>query len=1394
MDELTLTPPPDADDPTHSGPSSPAPVIADPALRLRILTLNVRGLVDNDKRSLVLNFVRDHNIDIACLQETHAGDADTWWSKQWDGPSLWTTSCNPTPDGSNRSAGTALIFSKRFSTADVELIRKDDTIGRYVHATLQATADVKINMIGLYAPNNAVARRTFFRSQQAFVAADIDDGTLEDTHNIVLGDFNCVSNPQLDRVAGAPDHPDGVNGIVQLMGLTAALDTVDVWRTLHPNQRETTWRNPQQGARLDRIYLDQRLMPFATSRTIRCTLSDHDAVLCTVDVSTIERGDGYWMLNCSTLSHSNLQDKIRAMCEDVTQRADLNPSDRWELLKFQARQAAIEHAKRVGKARTAELDAATKAYTDSLDEWTLRPTDANTVTVTATRLQLERLESTRFAAAKIRSRQRWHLKGERPTRYFCQLEKERGLDKTIAKLDHPTTGAKCTSSRDMGDAASSFYGDLFSPDAPDNLDAINALLNRVPGTTCLDAAQTALCDSAISLDDLKTALDSTASGKTPGIDGLPKEFYSTFWDVVGPMLMDMVNHSLATGTLPASLRQGVVCLVYKKKGSRTNLANYRPLTMLTADYKLISKALSARLDSVIDTLVQPDQTGFIRKRYILENVMLVRSARRLAAANGASGAIVFLDQEKAFDRVSWTFRDRVLERMGFGPAFRDHVRLLHNDVCGQVLINGFLSPRFQVLRGTRQGDPLSPGLFALVDEPFACSVRADPLYKGLPLPEGYGRSFKLAQYADDKAMGLADNDDANRLSHHLQLYEDASGARVNVTKSSALLLGPAIAADFAGLQVPVLQPGESTKYLGFSVGPDVNDRDLWIECAAKLTSTLAQWSRRNLSIAGRITVIRVLATSKLWYLASIVEPPKDILRQLDLSVRRFLWKGKKAGPIRRSLCLAPRSAGGLGMLDIDSCIGGLQFSWLQRLLDHGDGKWKDLALEELRSAPQSAKWALGTRLLLSEVNKIELPSPWSRVFRVAKLLHLHESAPSTFEQVLRQHLFVNSCVVNDNGDFLHTKAMRNAAANEISHVRDLLDDAYDVCPCEQLGLSRITYKRIVDALPAAWQQFLHDGTAPPLPGEWFLADLTMPPPHVFLVHAINGTDVTLHRFSANIDGTFAALHPSVIHVAVQDFEFVRAHVTQHRVDHLCHGPQQLLELDPACLFVDQRVGGVTKQVELKMATVNGTTKALTALKAETADFAAKWRNLQLPWKRTLRWIWSPLRDGLVNDLLLLLVHRRLSLGDRRHWDPDMNVSCPCGLELETPEHLFCECAVAQSIWRWFFSAWRSSTGTQLAPTVRNTLFGSVPVSHVRSKSKAYWGLLSVAQSQILYSIWLARNRWVFDEEPFSAATIKATATVRILHACQAAVQLHECAGFVDTFDSLYATLQDTIMV
>jgi hypothetical protein len=344
-----------------------------------------------------------------------------------------------------------------------------------------------------------------------------------------------------------------------------------------------------------------------------------------------------------------------------------------------------------------------------------------------------------------------------------------------------------------------------------------------------------------------------------------------------------------------------------------------------------------------------------------------------------------------------------------------------------------------------------------------------------------------------------------------------------------------------------------------------------------------------------------------------------------------------------------------------------------------------------------------------------------------------------------------------------------------------------------LGLSKITYDRIINSLPNVWTDMLNQGPAAPAPKEWFLRDVKMPAEHINRVVSIEDNQVHVERFSVNPDSTFVASEPVVSAVDLNEFDMIRAHVTAHREGLLCHGPQQLLELDPARLILDQRHGNTTKQIKIMQSSVKGSRGVLTAAKSEPIDIAAKWPSIQqMPWKRVLRWVWMAARDRLVNDFVFKFVHRRLPIGERRDWDKELNVGCPCGQELETAEHLFCECTVAKSVWTWLFNAWESAAGQHLDVTCLNAFFGSVPPARLRAK-KAYWQLFGIVQGEVLYSIWLERNRWVHDEQPYSAAAIKGRSVARILRAGQACVHLHDVSGFRETFDALFSTLSDSII-
>ena len=102
-----------------------------------------------------------------------------------------------------------------------------------------------------------------------------------------------------------------------------------------------------------------------------------------------------------------------------------------------------------------------------------------------------------------------------------------------------------------------------------------------------------------------------------------------------------------------------------KKGDRTELKNYRPISLSNVDYKILAFALSNRLHKILDTIISPEQTAYVRKRFIGENI---RQLQDIIEYN-LPGLVVFLDFEKAFDSLEWNFLFRTLEKFGFKENF-----------------------------------------------------------------------------------------------------------------------------------------------------------------------------------------------------------------------------------------------------------------------------------------------------------------------------------------------------------------------------------------------------------------------------------------------------------------------------------------------------------------------------------------------------------------------------------------------------------------------------------------------------------------------------------------------------------------------------------------------------
>lgn len=152
------------------------------------------------------------------------------------------------------------------------------------------------------------------------------------------------------------------------------------------------------------------------------------------------------------------------------------------------------------------------------------------------------------------------------------------------------------------------------------------------------------------------------------------------------------------------------------------------------------------------------------------------------------GALLSLDQEKAFDRIEWPFVLAVLQQMNFGSAFCQWIRVLHPNIFSRVQVNGFTSELLQVSRGVRQGCPLSPLLYVLVSETLARAIISDPAIDDFPMVDGTHK--KLCQYADDTSLLVCSDQSLLSVFALFDRYERASGAKLNIAKSKGLLFDP----------------------------------------------------------------------------------------------------------------------------------------------------------------------------------------------------------------------------------------------------------------------------------------------------------------------------------------------------------------------------------------------------------------------------------------------------------------------------------------------------------------------------------------------------------------------------------------------------------------------------
>ena len=254
------------------------------------------------------------------------------------------------------------------------------------------------------------------------------------------------------------------------------------------------------------------------------------------------------------------------------------------------------------------------------------------------------------------------------------------------------------------------------------------------------------------------------SEKMPGTDDLPCEFYKIFWNDLADILMSAFNYAYETGTLSVSQRRGIVKLIPTKDADLNLIKNWHSLTLLNCDYKIATKAIASRIKTILPKLISDDQTGFIKNRFIGENITLIDSVIKYTAAKGILGLLLFLDFEKAFDTLEWSFIHKTLRYVGFGPQLVKWINIFYCNIESCILNNGWARNFFKPSRGLRQAEVF----------------HKNKNIRGITINT---KEVKLSQYADVTTLILDGSTESLRL---LDLFGKASGLRLNCNKTEVL--------------------------------------------------------------------------------------------------------------------------------------------------------------------------------------------------------------------------------------------------------------------------------------------------------------------------------------------------------------------------------------------------------------------------------------------------------------------------------------------------------------------------------------------------------------------------------------------------------------------------------
>ena len=816
---------------------------AAPAAGLRLLTHNVNGLASTAIRAKACDRLWTRlRVDIACVQETHATfQTEPGLQRKLEHYDVtWH-------HGDSARRGVAIAVRRSLLNSGQLTMGQPYRIGpagRLLAVDLD-WAGHRLKLITAYLPNDAAG-------QQAALTEWVRPLCVGGRQVVLAGDFNFVERPELDRayrpraaaagvdatavvptdaaasgrsasgaaVAGAPSSPglqwhtgshhDAATARVMRM---ACPDLRDVFRDRHPRLRALTYIHSQHASRIDRFYVSAATCTYVTTTNVleNDAISDHRPVLLELGPKRPEAvGSGLPRARTDFMRrHRDLAEDLRQEAERLASAA---PADDYAFLIWWPRfKAALRvrarHLRRIARAADSALtqqEVAARALLVQAHDRIAQGLDALQLAVDA-RARFVAAAMSASKAAHMRERYQWLHAGERPSPVLTRLMRP-GCDSRTVPALQDAQGRLVTDVRALPQLVADFWAGLSADAAADpaaQQEVVAAVAAHTPPVQPEEADAVGAAD--VLPAEVGRALKKARPGRAPGPDGLPVEMYRMLRDVMVPLLARLYSIIGATQQTPPGFLLGAVTSIFKK-GSRTVVSNYRPITLLNADYRLLAKCLAERLGPCLDAHIDPSQTAFLKKRSIGENILLMQQLPVHLRRLGRAALLVFCDFQKAYDTVQRPFLMAVMQAVGMGAGFLTWVSTLLGDTRALAVVNGFSSRPSLFRAGVRQGCPLAPLLYLFVGQALLCLLKARGV--GVPVEDS---TVAACQYADDTEVVLQSPADLPAFVDAMHVFQRASGQALNLDKSEALPVGAVPGGDGAARDPLPAAPTSSTR-------------------------------------------------------------------------------------------------------------------------------------------------------------------------------------------------------------------------------------------------------------------------------------------------------------------------------------------------------------------------------------------------------------------------------------------------------------------------------------------------------------------------------------------------------------------------------------------------------